>query len=183
MSGGPQQVAYARRVANRREVGSWLDGGPGPGDAAGGRGQRLGLPETGSGAMARWGRRAVALVIDWMACLLISAAFFPVDPEAFVLSRGSSVATLGIFAVENVVLVGSIGYTLGHRLLGLRVRRVFPPQPGSPAADPVWETAAPGFLSALVRTLLLCLVVPAVVWDADGRGLHDRLAGTAIVRR
>ena len=42
---------------------------------------------------------------------------------------------------------------------------------------------APGLLSALVRTALLCLVVPAVVWDADGRGLHDRVAGTAIVRR
>ena len=42
---------------------------------------------------------------------------------------------------------------------------------------------APGFLSALARTILLCLVVPAVVWDSDGRGLHDRVAGTAIVRR
>ena len=76
--------------------------------------------------------------------------------------------------------MGSIGHTLGHRILGLRVRRVFP---GQSTQDPAWSTMAPGFLSALVRTVLLCLVIPAVVWDGDGRGLHDRVAGTAIVRR
>ncbi len=123
-----------------------------------------------------------ALLIDWFACLAISAAFFPVTSQGFYLTRGSSLATLGVFALENVLLVGSIGNTLGHRLMGLRVRRVFAAQSDA-AKDPVWETAAPGFLSALTRTLLLCLVVPAVIWDADGRGLHDRVAGTAIVRR
>jgi len=143
---------------------------------------RLGLPETGPGSLAPLGRRVVALAIDWIACLLISGAFFAVDANAFLLSRGNSMATLGIFALENVLLVGSIGNTLGHRLLGLRVRRVFPGQPAE-KTDAVWATAAPGFLSALVRTVLLCLVIPAVVWDSDGRGLHDRLAGTAIVRR
>jgi len=143
---------------------------------------RLGLPETGPGSLAPLGRRVVALAIDWIACLLISGAFFAVDANAFLLSRGNSMATLGIFALENVLLVGSIGNTLGHRLLGLRVRRVFPGQPAE-KSDSVWATAAPGFLSALVRTVLLCLVIPAVVWDSDGRGLHDRLAGTAIVRR
>ncbi|MFE4466652.1 RDD family protein, partial [Oerskovia sp. NPDC056781] len=30
--------------------------------------------------------------------------------------------------------------------------------------------------------VLLCLVVPAVVWDGDGRGMHDKAAGTVIVR-
>ena len=121
-----------------------------------------------------------ALVVDWVACLLISGAFFAADPDVFLLSRGDPIATLGIFALENVLLVGSLGHTLGHRLFGLRVRRVFPGRTGD---DATWATMAPGFLSALVRTALLCLVVPAVVWDADGRGLHDRVAGTAIVRR
>jgi uncharacterized RDD family membrane protein YckC len=170
-------------VADREDIGSWLGGGPTGSDGPGvGRGARLGLPESGPGSLAPVGRRAIALVIDWMACLLISGAFFAVDPDAFLLSRGNSMATLGIFALENVLLVGSIGNTLGHRLLGLRVRRVFPAKDGG-NNDPVWATAAPGFLSALVRTILLCLVVPAAVWDADGRGLHDRVAGTAIVRR
>ena len=42
---------------------------------------------------------------------------------------------------------------------------------------------APGLLRAAARTALLLLVVPAVVQDGDGRGLHDRAAGTVIVRR
>ncbi|MBO3103655.1 RDD family protein [Cellulomonas fengjieae] len=171
-------------MADRRDLSSWLGGGTGEPDGAGAaaaaRGRRLGLPADGPGSPAPLGRRLVALVIDWVACLLISAAFFATAPDAFLLSRGNPTATLAIFVVENIVLVGSLGYTLGHRLLGLRVRRVFP---GQSRVDAGWATRAPGFLSALTRTLLLCLVVPAVVWDSDGRGLHDRVAGTAIVRR
>jgi hypothetical protein len=34
----------------------------------------------------------------------------------------------------------------------------------------------------LVRTVLLMLLVPAVIWDRDGRGLHDRLTESAVVR-
>jgi len=40
----------------------------------------------------------------------------------------------------------------------------------------------PGLLRATLRTLLLLLLVPAVIWDRDGRGLHDKLAGTLLVR-
>jgi len=35
----------------------------------------------------------------------------------------------------------------------------------------------------VVRGLLLSLVVPALFTDWDGRGLHDRASGTAVVRR
>lgn len=166
-------------MADRGDLSSWLGGGPAP-DPGSTRGERLGLPDDGPGSLAPLGRRVVALVIDWVACLAISGAFFASVPDAFLLSRGNPLATLGIFALENVLLVGSIGHTLGHRLLGLRVRRVFP---GQARAEAGWATMAPGFLSALARTLLLCLAIPAVVWDSDGRGLHDRVAGTAIVRR
>jgi hypothetical protein len=34
-----------------------------------------------------------------------------------------------------------------------------------------------------VRTLLLVLVVPALIWDRDYRGLHDRAANSVVVRR
>jgi hypothetical protein len=90
-------------------------------------------------------------------------------------------ATLGVFAIENLVLVGTLGTTVGHRLLGLRVVRV-----ASGVTEPTEPTelaAQPGVLAGAVRAVLLCLVIPAVVWDADGRGMHDRLAGTVIVRR
>jgi hypothetical protein len=34
----------------------------------------------------------------------------------------------------------------------------------------------------VIRTVLLCLVIPPVVYDADGRCLHDRAAGTIVLR-
>jgi uncharacterized RDD family membrane protein YckC len=118
---------------------------------------------TGSRPVAPLGRRVVALCIDWAACLAISAAFF----------GGAAMVTLAVFAVENVVLVSTLGMTLGHRLLRLRVIRVAREATGVPVA--------PGLRAGALRTVLLCLVVPAAVWDADGRGMHDRLAGTVIV--
>jgi uncharacterized RDD family membrane protein YckC len=164
-------------MVDREDVGSWLQGPPAgaPGTA---NGTRLGLPASGSGSLAPLGRRILALIIDWFACQLIALAFLPADVQAG--------ATLAIFALENVVLVGTVGGTLGHRLLGIRVRRVAAPRlvqhPGAPAHDP-GPNVPPNLFLALVRTVLLCLVIPAVVWDGDGRGLHDRTAGTAIVRR
>lgn len=145
-------------MEQRSGMGSWLEGGP---SGAPGEGSRLGLPAAGPGSQAPLGRRVAALAIDWALCLVIASAFFGDEP----------LAPLAVFAVENLLLVSTLGTTVGHRALGLRVRRLVGP------------AAAPGVLLALVRTVLLCLVIPAVVWDADGRGLHDRAAGTVIVRR
>jgi uncharacterized RDD family membrane protein YckC len=39
----------------------------------------------------------------------------------------------------------------------------------------------PGLWRAALRTALLLLLVPALVWDRDGRGLHDKAAGTVLV--
>jgi hypothetical protein len=165
-------------MVDREDVGSWLEGPP-TGQPGSANGTRLGLPAAGSGSLAPLGRRLVALIIDWFACQLIAFAFLPADVQAG--------ATLAIFALENVLLVGTVGGTLGHRLLGIRVRRVAAPRllvqhPSAPAPDP-GPDVPPNLFLALVRTVLLCLVIPAVVWDADGRGLHDRTAGTAIIRR
>lgn len=168
-------------MVGREDIGSWLSG-PAPGTSSGAAaGTRLGLPAAGPGALAPIGRRVAALVIDWFACQAIALVLLP----------GDVLAPVWIFAVENVLLVGTIGTTLGHRLLGLRVRRVATPSllavatqdgPDVPRTDP-GPDVPPNPLLAAVRTALLCLVIPAVVWDADGRGLHDRLAGTVIVRR
>ncbi|MGF1648197.1 MAG: RDD family protein [Kineosporiaceae bacterium] len=103
-------------------------------------------------------RRVGALAVDWAAALAI-AALLPWD---------SPLLPLAVFAVEQVLLVGTVGHALGHRLFGLHVQRV-----GGGDAGPV---------AALIRTALLVAVVPAVITDADGRGLHDRAAGTGIVR-
>lgn len=168
-------------MVTRDSVGSWLEGGPGGRDGDGAApGHRLGLPATGPGSLARLGRRMAALAVDWVACLAVSAVLVPVRDDGLFLLRGDSLATLAVFALENVVLVATLGHTLGHRLLGLQVRRLAPPAPGGVATV---AAGAPGVPAALLRTVMLCLVLPAVVWDGDGRGMHDRAAGTVIVRR
>ncbi|WP_230976620.1 RDD family protein [Georgenia wutianyii] len=105
------------------------------------------------------GRRVVALAVDWAIANAISAGFLDNDP----------LATLGVFAVMTWLLLATRGATIGHTLLGLQVCTV----DGGPVSP----------LQALIRTVSLCVVVPAVVWGLDGRGLHEVWAGTTIVRR
>lgn len=114
---------------------------------------------------ARFAPRLGALLVDWLACSLIAAAFLGYTWSG---SSGDGFLPLLVFAAENLVLVGTIGATLGHRLLGLRV------------VDE--QGGTPGPVQALIRTVLLCLVVPALVSNEQGRGWHDRAAGTWIVR-
>jgi uncharacterized RDD family membrane protein YckC len=109
---------------------------------------------------SHWGRRLLALLLDWGIALAISAGFF----------EYSSAATLGIFAAMTLLLVGTVGFSIGHRVLGLRVYRIV--DGGSP----------PRPVQTLVRTVLMLLVIPAVVSGPDGRGLHDIAAGTRIDR-
>lgn len=122
-------------------------------------GERLGLPEKGPGSIARPGRRIGALAIDWAAAVIISIAFFQYDP----------VATLIIFGVVQILFIPTAGGSPGHRILGMRV---------VPFSRPGWV----GLWRPIVRTLLLVLVIPAVVWDADQRGLHDKIAGLVLIR-
>ena len=134
----------------------------GTGDVApvdGWPGRRLGLPPGGPGSIARPGRRTAALALDWAACLLISFAFLD----------GGGTATLVVFAVEQALFVALTGSSPGHRAARMRVVRL--------------DGARPGALDALVRAVLICLVVPAVVTDVDQRGLHDRARGTALLVR
>ncbi|WP_406836974.1 RDD family protein [Streptomyces sp. AHU1] len=152
---------------NRQAIGSWLSGPRAAAEEAGVdfgyRGEQLGLPEHGPGSIARPGRRLGALAVDWGLCLLIAYGL---------LTDGYGQATgnwaLLVFFVLGVLTVGTVGFTPGKRLLGLRV---------------VAEGGGrPNPLRVLLRTALLCVAVPALIWDRDGRGLHDRLARTIEVR-
>lgn len=131
---------------------------PAPPDPAEGR------PVTGPGSLGRLFPRAIALVIDWFLCSVIAMGTLG---YTYAGSGGEGFKPLLVFVIENILLVSTIGTTVGHRLLGLAVIR-----PGRPN---------PGFLSGTVRTVLLALVIPAVITDRFGRGLHDKIAGTLIV--
>jgi hypothetical protein len=36
-------------------------------------------------------------------------------------------------------------------------------------------------LQALIRTTLICLVITAVTFDENGRGIHERLSNTRLI--
>jgi uncharacterized RDD family membrane protein YckC len=126
-------------------------------------GERLGLPAEGPRSIARFGRRLGALVIDWAIAWVLSVAFFPISPF-----QTNPWITLGIFAGEQLLFLWIINGSIGHLILRMRV------VPVNPARLGLWRP--------IVRTLLLCLAVPALIWDRDQRGLHDRAAGTMLVR-
>jgi len=151
----------------REDVGSWLSG-PGsviPSDQDY-RGQRLGLPEAGPGSLAGFGRRLGAILADWIACLLLVRLFLPHIDYG---TPSSSLATLGFFLAELTLFTWVAGASFGQRVFGLAVVRL--------------DATAVGPLRALLRSVQICLLVPPLVWDRDGRGLHDRSLGTAVVRR
>ncbi|MER6130124.1 RDD family protein [Streptomyces sp. NPDC001795] len=152
---------------NRQAIGSWLSGPRAAMEEAGAdlgyRGEQLGLPQEGPGSIARPGRRLGALAVDWGLCLLIAYGL---------ITDGYNQATgnwaLLIFFVLGILTVGTVGSTPGKRLFGLRVVSV--------------DTGRVAPLRTLIRTVLLCLAIPPLIWDRDGRGLHDRVAKTVEVR-
>jgi uncharacterized RDD family membrane protein YckC len=126
-------------------------------------GKRLGLPEEGPRSIGRFGRRLGAIAIDWAISYAIAWGFFH-KPDLSV--PGWIILT--VFAVLTILFelffLGSPGHLfLRMRVVPVRGGRLAPWQP-------------------IVRTLLLCLVIPAIIPDADQRGLHDRAAGSLLVR-
>lgn len=97
--------------------------------------------------------------MDWGLSLLVSAGFFHYDPWV----------TLAIFAITQVVFLFLMNGSIGHLIFGMRV------VPLSGGWVGAWRP--------IVRTLALCLLVPALIWDLDQRGLHDKAAGTVLVIR
>lgn len=133
------------------------------------RGEKIGLPSNGRGALAATGPRLLAFLVDAAASGLIAALFVPHTAGASFAERLPGSWSLIPFAVDYVAGVLVAGRTLGMYVTGLRLIRVS----RDVAIDP---------LRIIARTALLCLLVPALVFDRDGRGLHDRFTDTAVVR-
>jgi len=174
-------------VAGKPAAGKTAGGKPAGGKAAGGKtagdkpgggeqaqdrptggaseypGQRFGLPRSGPRSVAGVARRLGSLMIDWVIAALIALAVFGDKNQASV-----QYLTLAIFAVEIWLLTALTGFTVGKRLLRMRVARL----DGRPV----------GFYRSFIRTILFLLVVPPLVLDADLRGLHDKAAGTIVIR-
>ena len=114
------------------------------------------------------GRRFLGLSIDWLMCYAIALGFFGGGGSFVDRAPQARIPHLVIFFIEVLVLTAFGGATAGHRIVGLRVAQFN----GGANPTPV---------QALVRTVLLCLVVTAITYDENGRGIHERLSGTRLV--
>lgn len=114
---------------------------------------------------ASWGRRVLALIVDWFACVAVVSLFTPV----FGTTGGpGSTYTLVLFVLESAVLTCTVGGSFGKMVTRLRVVRI----DNGGRLDP---------LRSLARSILVALVIPPLVFRPDRRGLHDMAAGTATV--
>ena len=117
------------------------------------------------GEVAGFGRRFGAIAIDWVLSIGISLLIFR---DVAYGSPESSAAILLIFAAEVILLTWLMGCSFGQRVLGITVMRT--------------DGGRLGLPRIALRTLLICLVIPAIVLDSYGRGLHDRAVGSVAVR-
>ena len=108
------------------------------------------------------GRRFWALLIDWVLCLAVSTLY--ADP------RQVAWPPVLVLIVLNTISIGLFGRTPGMAVT--RVRCVS-----------MADGGAIGLARGFVRALLLALLVPAVLMDADRRGLHDRAANSVVIDR
>jgi uncharacterized RDD family membrane protein YckC len=133
-------------------------------------GERLGMPETGSGSVARFGRRILALGIDWIASMLVASL---VLGHNLWTAQGASgyrpLVTMLVFLVEATVLTALLGGSFGQLATRVVVARL----DGRPV----------NLLQALLRTALICLAVPPLIFNRDQRGLHDLATGTVTLVR
>lgn len=117
---------------------------------------------------ASWGRRILALLVDWLLCTLVVIAIFGLDeytePGSF-----ASGAVLIVFVVESGLMTWLGGGSAGKLLTGLCVV----------PADGHLRRLSP--VKAIGRQVLVALVIPPLVFRPDGRGLHDLFAGTSTV--
>ncbi|UUZ58720.1 RDD family protein [Nocardioides sp. B-3] len=78
--------------------------------------------------------------------------------------------TTGVFVVESAFFTAAMGGSFGKLVTRLRVVR-------SDGSNRPLE-----LIPALVRSLLIALVIPPLVFRPDGRGLHDMAARSKTVR-
>jgi uncharacterized RDD family membrane protein YckC len=130
-------------------------------------GERVGLPRTGPGSVATWGRRITALVVDWLICTLAAVVLF--TPAVLTEDGWYRWATLLTFFVESAVLSVLAGGSAGQLICRLGVVRV--------------DRTALDLGRSVLRAALVCLVLPPMIVGTDRRGLHDLAAGTVVVSR
>ena len=134
-------------------------------------GARLGLPPKGPGSVAGWGRRIAALLLDWFASTAVAALAFGYQWVGATAGEQGWVGAspLLVLLLEVTILTAVAGGSFGQLALRIAVVRL--------------DRRPVTLLHALVRTMLICLVIPPLVFTRDRRGLHDLAVGTVAIRR
>lgn len=141
--------------------------GPTPDEPSAYPGESIGLPEAGRGSLASWSSRLVALLLDWAGSMAVAVGIFG---TSVVIGTGwRSWMILAVFFVQSSVLCTLAGGSFGQLICRIGVLRL--------------SRAPLGFLRAVARAALVCLVLPPLVIGADRRGLHDLVVATAVVNR
>jgi uncharacterized RDD family membrane protein YckC len=113
--------------------------------------------------LASWARRVAAILVDGVASALVALAVL--GPERY---SNSSFGPLVVFFLETALGTALAGGSFGQLVTRVRVLRT----DGGPVS----------LLRALLRSLLICLVIPPLVFRADGRGLHDMATDSGAYR-
>jgi uncharacterized RDD family membrane protein YckC len=111
------------------------------------------------------GRRMLGLLIDWALCYFITWGFFA-EPGTGAFTPIVYFLYLGQYLFFTILG----GATPGHRIVGLRIVRFSDGQLPTPK-------------QALIRTALLAIVVTAITFDQNGRGINERFSGTVLIRK
>ena len=111
-------------------------------------------------------KRILALIFDWGAAMLV-VQVIPNGPDYG--TQSNSLLTLIVFATEVTLFTWMMGSSFGQRIVGLRVIDFY-------------SDSNPTFVQSVFRTFLIVVLVPPLLADAEGRGLHDRLAKTKIIK-
>ena len=115
------------------------------------------------------GRRLAAITIDWLASYAIAFAFFAGGGNFGERVSESRVPTTLIFVAEYAILIALTGASFGHRLLRLKVVDFS-------------HGGLPTIRQALIRTGLMVIIITAITYDEDGRGIHERFSQTKLER-
>lgn len=117
----------------------------------------------GSLEVASWPRRVAARVIDGIAGALVTIAVLGYDGYL-----RYNFAPLIVFFVQTALLTMTVGGSFGQLLVRIRVLRT-----DGRRLNPV---------AAMLRTVLICVVIPPLVFKPDGRGLHDMITDSGSYR-
>jgi len=111
-------------------------------------------------------KRILALIFDWGAAILV-VQVIPNGPDYG--TQSNSLLTLIVFATEVTLFTWMMGSSFGQRIVGLRVIDFY-------------SDSNPTFVQSVFRTFLIVVLIPPLLADSEGRGLHDRLAKTKLIK-